>query len=262
MIVERASVPVILDAGIGTASDAALAMELGCDAVLVASADHPRAGAGADGSGDGEGGRGRAAGRPRRPDPAAPARPGVVADRRPDGTRLNVRQHGNQQGRRCAVSEENATMGADGGSHVPVTYDSCEHITGPFFHGTKSALEIGDELVAGKHSNFHEGRLSNNIYFTSVVGTAAWGAELATALSGSGERGRHLRRTARTIRGRSERDQQEIFRGNPTQSYRSRHPLRVAAELDSWEGHDPEALKAMLDRIALLRKQGLDVIED
>jgi thiazole synthase len=38
IIVERAGVPVILDAGIGTASDAALAMELGCDAVLLASA--------------------------------------------------------------------------------------------------------------------------------------------------------------------------------------------------------------------------------
>jgi thiazole synthase len=38
MIVEAASVPVVLDAGIGTASDAALALELGCDAVLVASA--------------------------------------------------------------------------------------------------------------------------------------------------------------------------------------------------------------------------------
>jgi thiazole synthase len=38
LIVERAGVPVVLDAGIGTASDAALAMELGCDAVLLASA--------------------------------------------------------------------------------------------------------------------------------------------------------------------------------------------------------------------------------
>jgi thiazole synthase len=38
IILERASVPVILDAGVGTASDAALAMELGCDAVLCASA--------------------------------------------------------------------------------------------------------------------------------------------------------------------------------------------------------------------------------
>lgn len=42
---ERIAVPIILDAGIGTASDAALAMELGCDAVLLASAvtrsEHP-----------------------------------------------------------------------------------------------------------------------------------------------------------------------------------------------------------------------------
>ena len=38
IIVERAGVPVVLDAGVGTASDAALAIELGCDAVLCASA--------------------------------------------------------------------------------------------------------------------------------------------------------------------------------------------------------------------------------
>jgi thiazole synthase len=38
LIVARATVPVILDAGIGTASDAALAMELGCSAVLLATA--------------------------------------------------------------------------------------------------------------------------------------------------------------------------------------------------------------------------------
>jgi thiazole synthase len=38
LIVEQARVPVILDAGVGTASDAALAMELGCDGVLLASA--------------------------------------------------------------------------------------------------------------------------------------------------------------------------------------------------------------------------------
>jgi thiazole synthase len=38
LVVEQAGVPVILDAGIGTASDAALALEHGCDAVLVASA--------------------------------------------------------------------------------------------------------------------------------------------------------------------------------------------------------------------------------
>lgn len=38
LICSRASIPVLLDAGVGTASDAALAMELGCDGVLLASA--------------------------------------------------------------------------------------------------------------------------------------------------------------------------------------------------------------------------------
>ena len=38
IIVDRAGVPVICDAGVGTASDAAIAMELGCDGVLLASA--------------------------------------------------------------------------------------------------------------------------------------------------------------------------------------------------------------------------------
>ena len=53
MIVEAASVPVVLDAGIGTASDAALAMELGCDAVLLASAVTRAADPPDDGRGDG-----------------------------------------------------------------------------------------------------------------------------------------------------------------------------------------------------------------
>ena len=53
------------------------------------------------------------------------------------------------------------------------------------------------------------------------------------------------------------------FPGNPTQSYRSRSRLRVVGEVDNWEGHeDPEVLKGMLDHLALLREQGLDVIED
>ncbi|HEX3842576.1 MAG TPA: thiazole synthase [Acidimicrobiales bacterium] len=71
LIVEQAGVPVILDAGIGTASDACVAMELGCDAVLVASAitraHHPGAMALAVREGVAAGRRARAAGRiPRR----------------------------------------------------------------------------------------------------------------------------------------------------------------------------------------------------
>ena len=75
--------------------------------------------------------------------------------------------------------------GESGDVHVPVTYERCEHVAGPFFHGTKVALEVGDELVPGHGSNFQAGRVSNNIYFTALVETAVWGAELATALAGS-----------------------------------------------------------------------------
>jgi hypothetical protein len=145
---------------------------------------------------------------------------------------------------------------------VPVTYEHCDHIEGPFYHGTKSALEIGDELVAGRGSNFQEGRISNNIYFTALVGTAAWGAELATALAGSEERG-HIY-VVQPL-GPFEDDPNvtdKRFPGNPTESYRTTHPLRVVGEVDDWEGHDPELIKQMLDNLATLREQGLDVIED
>jgi len=146
--------------------------------------------------------------------------------------------------------------------HVPVTYESCSHVSGPFFHGTKSVLDVGDELVPGYGSNFQAGRVMNNIYFTALVETAVWGAELATALAGNGERG-HVYVVEPV--GPFEDDPNvtnKRFLGNVTQSYRTRHPLRVVGELDSWEGHDPEVLKGMLDHLALLREQGLDVIED
>ena len=38
---------------------------------------------------------------------------------------------------------------------------------GPFFHGTKSRVEVGDHLVPGFGSNFQEGRVANNIYFAN-----------------------------------------------------------------------------------------------
>ncbi len=152
------------------------------------------------------------------------------------------------------------------GTHTPVTYQTCARVEGPFYHGTRSALEAGAELVPGYGSNFHQGRVSNNIYFTTVVETAAWGAELATALAGDGtgtdERG-HIYVVEPT--GPFEDDPNvtnKRFPGNPTRSYRTRHPLRVVAELETWQGHDPEVLAGMLDRLAQLREQGLDVIED
>ena len=145
---------------------------------------------------------------------------------------------------------------------TPVTFEHCDHISGPFYHGTKSVLKPGDELIPGFGSNFQEARVSNNIYFTALVDTAAWGAELATALAGSGGRG-HIYVVEPT--GPFEDDPNvtdKRFPGNPTQSYRTRQPLRVVAEVETWEGHPPEVLNAMLDHLAQLREQGLDVIED
>ena len=159
------------------------------------------------------------------------------------------------------MSDEAPAIDGDS-SYVPVTYESCEHIEGPFYHGTKSVLVAGDDLLPGYGSNFQAGRVSNNIYFSALVETAAWGAELATALAGSEERG-HI--YVVEPQGPFEDDPNvtnKRFPGNITQSYRTRHPLRVVGEVDSWEGHDPEVLKGMLDRLALLREQGLDVIED
>ena len=123
-------------------------------------------------------------------------------------------------------------------------------------------LAIGAELVPGRRSNFQEGRVSNNIYFSALVDTAVWGAELATALAGSDARG-HVYVVEPT--GPYEDDPNvtnKRFPGNVTQSYRTRDALRVVGEVDDWAGHAPEVLKGMLDRLALLREQGLDVIED
>ena len=153
-------------------------------------------------------------------------------------------------------------MSENGSTHVPVTYEHCRHVAGPFFHGTRSALQVGDELTPGFGSNFQAGRVSNNIYFTALVDTAVWGAELATALAGDGQRGRIY--VVEPL-GPFEDDPNvtnKRFPGNVTQSYRTRHPLRIVGEMDDWTRHDPDVLKAMLDHLALLREQGLDVIED
>ena len=145
---------------------------------------------------------------------------------------------------------------------TPVTTDSCADVAGPFLHGTKAALEVGDELVPGRTSNFQEGRVMNHLYFTTLESTAAWGAQLATALAGLPGRG-HVYVVEPL--GPFEDDPNvtdKKFPGNPTRSYRTRHPMRIVAELDAWQEHPAETLQAMLDGLARMRAEGRDVIED
>jgi hypothetical protein len=147
-------------------------------------------------------------------------------------------------------------------SDDPVTFERHDHVSGPFFHGTKAVLEIGDELVPGHGSNFQQGRVLHHVYFTSVLETAVWGAELATALAGLPERGRIY---VVEPRGPFEDDPNvtdKRFPGNPTRSYRTRDPLRVVGEVDDWEGHPPEVLQTMLANLERLRAEGRDVILD
>lgn len=146
--------------------------------------------------------------------------------------------------------------------HIPVTFESCDHVKGPFFHGTKTAFVVGDRLVPGHLSNYHEGRNSNHVYFAALLEPAVWAAELATALAGSEERGRIY---VVEPNGPFEDDPNvtnKKFPGNVTLSYRTRYPMSVIDEVQTWEGHTPEALRRMLDNVARLREQGLDVIED
>jgi hypothetical protein len=151
---------------------------------------------------------------------------------------------------------------SSGVEHVAVTFDSCDHVEGPFFHGTRSTFEVGDLIDPGRPSNFQEGRTSNHVYFAALLEPAVWAAELATALAGSPERGRiYVVDPTGPFEGDPNVTNKK-FPGNVTQSFRSRDPLRVVREVENWDGHPPEVLQGMLDNLARLREQGLDVIED
>jgi rifampin ADP-ribosylating transferase len=159
------------------------------------------------------------------------------------------------------LCREPARRVSDDAGHEPVTYETSGQVQGPFFHGTKADLRIGEELVPGHRSNYQE-RILRHVYFSAVVETAVWGAELATALTGSTDRGRVY--IVEPL-GPFEDDPNvtnKRFRGNPTRSYRTQAPLRIVGELDHWEGHAPEVLRGMLDGLSRLREQGQDLIED
>jgi rifampin ADP-ribosylating transferase len=138
----------------------------------------------------------------------------------------------------------------------PVPFEVYE--PGVYLHGTKADLAVGDVLVPGRESNFEHGRIMTYVYFTATLDAATWGAELA---AGAG-RGRIY---VVEPTGAFEDDPNltdKRFPGNPTQSFRSREPLRVVGELVDWVGHPPEQLQAMRDGLDALQRQGRAQIED
>lgn len=128
---------------------------------------------------------------------------------------------------------------------------------GPFFHGTKAQLSIGDLLEAQYLSNYQD-KKSNYIYFTASLEAAKWGAELAA--SDSNERIYVVEPTGDFENDPNLTDKR--FPGNPTRSYRSKSPLKIVAELASWERHSDEEINHMLASLKEMREQGKVIILD
>ena len=128
----------------------------------------------------------------------------------------------------------------------------------PFFHGTKADLKPGDLIGPGYASNYGKRNKAAYVYLSATLDAATWGAELAV---GDGPGRIYIVEPT----GPFEDDPNltdKKFPGNPTQSYRTRDPLRITGEVTDWTGHSPEQLKAMRDHLAHLERLGVEAIED
>jgi len=117
---------------------------------------------------------------------------------------------------------------------------------GPFYHGTKADLLVGDLLTAGGNSNYKADLVMNHIYFTALAN----GAGLAAALA-KGEGPERVYIVEPT--GSFENDPNvtdKKFPGNPTRSYRSLAPLKIVGELTDWVRQTPEQLQAWREKLS------------
>lgn len=117
---------------------------------------------------------------------------------------------------------------------------------GPFYHGTRADLKIGDLLNPGGASNYQADLIMNHIYFTALGN----GAGLAAALAkGDGRERVYIVEPT----GSFENDPNvtdKKFPGNATRSYRSLEPLKIVGELDNWIRQTPEQLASWREKLA------------
>lgn len=120
---------------------------------------------------------------------------------------------------------------------------------GPFYHGTRADLRVGDLLTAGFQSNYRPEVTMNHIYFTALPNGAGLAAELS---KGTGE----PRVYQVEPLGEFENDPNvtdKKFPGNPTRSYRSTEPLKIVGEVTDWKRLTPEELQTWRDRLANIK---------
>jgi hypothetical protein len=133
-----------------------------------------------------------------------------------------------------------------------------EKPTSPLYHGTKADLHLGDLIGPGYTSNYGKRKQAAWVYLSATLDAATWGAELA--LGDTPGRIYIVEPTGPIEDDPNLTDKK--FPGNPTKSYRSRHPLRITGEVIDWQGHSPEQLQAMKDGVERARQLGIEAIEE
>jgi hypothetical protein len=117
---------------------------------------------------------------------------------------------------------------------------------GPFYHGTKADLQIGDLLTPGSMSNYKNDLTMNHIYFTALVN----GAGLAAALAkGDGRERVYIIEPTGTFENDPNVTDKK-FPGNPTRSYRSNAPLKIIGEVTDWVKQTPEQIQKWREKLA------------
>lgn len=117
---------------------------------------------------------------------------------------------------------------------------------GPFYHGTKADLGVGELLTAGYGSNYKEELIMNHIYFTGMVNGAGLAASLA---KGNGEERVYIVEPQGTFENDPNVTNKK-FPGNPTRSYRTESPLRIIGEVKDWRRQTQADLQHWRERLA------------
>jgi len=128
---------------------------------------------------------------------------------------------------------------------------------GPFYHGTRAALAVGDLIEAGFASNYDASMTSNYVYFTSYKEVAIMASEMVA----DGENGRlYIVEPSGTYDDDPNLTDKK-FPGNPTRSYRSSAPLRVVGELTAYESFfTPQARKNINEKMQKLKTMNPQII--
>lgn len=146
----------------------------------------------------------------------------------------------------------------------PANLDDHGHVTGPFLHGTRASFAPGDLVLPGRPSHFRPDRPLAHVYFTTRPETAAWGAELAAALTPDASDLPRARVYEVEPTGPFEDDpnvtDKKLLATEPLLPLPRPAPRRHRGH--RWPKHSPEELEGMLTGLARLRAQGLDVVYD